>query len=76
MNGADLSDHTILRLAFVGPPGKAHAQANPSANIGLCAPSALAALHDELLALIEDFRKRAMERLIAIAQETEKDRWI
>lgn len=71
MNGADLSDHTILRLAFVGPPGKAHAQANPSANIGLCAPSALAALaalHDELLALIEDFRKRApMERLIAIA---------
>ncbi|WP_176518705.1 hypothetical protein [Rhodobacter maris] len=51
-------------------------QANPSANMSLCAPSALAALRDELLALIEDLRKRTpMERLIAIAQETEKDRW-
>ncbi|SOC23047.1 hypothetical protein SAMN05877831_1371 [Rhodobacter maris] len=44
--------------------------------MSLCAPSALAALRDELLALIEDLRKRTpMERLIAIAQETEKDRW-
>ncbi|NNU82180.1 DEAD/DEAH box helicase family protein [Halovulum dunhuangense] len=69
-------DHTILGLVFVGPAGKAHAQANPSANMSLCAPSTLAALRDELLALIEDLRKRApMERQIAITQETEKDRW-
>lgn len=69
-------DHTILGLVFVGPAGKAHAQANPSANMSLCAPSALAALRDELLALITDLRKHApMERLIAITRETEKDRW-
>ncbi|QSZ24452.1 MULTISPECIES: hypothetical protein [unclassified Rhizobium] len=68
--------HTILGLAFVGPAGKAHAQANPSADMSLCLPSALAALRDELLALIEDLRKHTpMERLIAIAKETEKDRW-
>lgn len=69
-------DHTILGLAFVGPAGKAHPQANPSSNMTLCLPSALATLRDEVLALIEDLRKQTpMERVIAIAKETEKDRW-
>lgn len=69
-------DHIILGLVYVGPSGKAHAQANPSADMSLCKPSALATLRDELLALIEDLRKQTpMERLIAIANETEKDRW-
>lgn len=69
-------DYDILGLAFVGPAGKAHAQANPSADMSLCLPSALAALRDELLALIEDLRKHTpMERLIAIRKETEDDRW-
>ena len=69
-------DYDILGLVFVGPAGKTHAQANPSADMSLCQPSALAALRDELLALIEDLRKHTpMERLIAICKETEGDRW-
>lgn len=69
-------DYDILGLAFVGPAGKAHAQANPSDDMSLCQPSALAALRDELLALIEDLRKHTpMERLIAIGKETEDNRW-
>lgn len=69
-------DYEILALAFVGPAGKAHAQANPSSEMSLCLPSALAALRDELLALIEDLRKHTpMERLIAIGKETDDDRW-
>jgi hypothetical protein len=69
-------DYEILALAFVGPAGKAHAQANPSSDMSLCLPSALAALRDELLALIEDLRKHTpMERLIAIGKETDDDRW-
>ena len=44
--------------------------------MSLCLPSALAALRDELLALIEDLRKYTpMERLIAIDKETADDRW-
>lgn len=36
----------------------------------------MAALRNEVLALIQDLRKRTpLERLIAIAEETEKDRW-
>ncbi|WP_102325741.1 DEAD/DEAH box helicase family protein [Komagataeibacter saccharivorans] len=69
-------DYDIIGVAFVGPAGKAHAQSNPSAVMRLCLPSALAALRDELLALIEDLRKRTpMERLIAIGKETEDGRW-
>jgi hypothetical protein len=70
------SDHAILGLVYVGPPGKAHAQANPSADMRLCEPLRLAALRNELLALIEDLRQQTpMERLIAIADESEKDCW-
>lgn len=44
--------------------------------MSLCQPSSLAAIRDELLALIEDLRKLPpIERLIAIGNETEKDRW-
>ncbi|GBQ80210.1 helicase c2 [Gluconacetobacter johannae DSM 13595] len=69
-------DYDIIGLAFVGPAGKAHSRSNPSAVMSLCQPSALAALRDELLALIEDLRKRTpMERLIAISKETEDGRW-
>jgi hypothetical protein len=69
-------DYKILGLAYVGPAGKAHAKANPSEEMSVCLPSALAALRNELLALIEDLRKHTpMERLIAIAKETENDRW-
>jgi len=69
-------DYDILGLAYVGPVGDVHAQANPSTNMSLCLPSALAALRDELLALIEDLRKRTpMERLIAIGKEAEDKRW-
>ncbi|MDN8067027.1 DEAD/DEAH box helicase family protein [Burkholderia vietnamiensis] len=68
--------HQILGLAFVGPSGKTHAKANPSANMSLCLPSALTFLCDELLALIEDLRKHTpIERLIAIAKEAEDVRW-
>jgi hypothetical protein len=70
------ADHEILGLAYVGPAGKVHAKANPSTEMTLCQPSSLAALRNELLALIEDLRKHTpMERLIAIAKETEEDRW-
>lgn len=48
----------------------------PRADKSLCQPSSLAAIRDELLALIEDLRKHPpIERLIAIGNETEKDRW-
>ncbi len=68
--------HASLGLLFVGPAGKAHRQANPSAEMSLCQASSLAALRDELLALIEDLRRHTpMERLIAISKETAKDRW-
>ncbi|QRF92442.1 helicase [Alcaligenes faecalis] len=69
-------DHVILGLAFVGPQGKTHAKANPSENMSLCLPSSLAALRDELLALIEDLRRYTpIERLIAIGKESEDARW-
>lgn len=69
-------DHQVLGLAFIGPPGKTHIKANPSANMSLCLPSSVAALRDELLALIEDLRKHTpIERLIAIGKESEGARW-
>lgn len=69
-------EHEILGLAFVGPLGKVDAKANPSRNMSVCLPSALAALRDEVLALIEDLRKQTpMERLVVIGKETENDRW-
>lgn len=69
-------DHEIVGLVFVGPSGDVHPKANPAGNMTLCLPSALAATRDELFALIEDMRRHTpMERLIAIAKETEHDRW-
>jgi hypothetical protein len=69
-------DSAVLGLLYVGPPGKAHAQANPSLEMSLCDPLALAGLRDQALALIEDLRKIApIERHIAIARETEKPLW-
>jgi hypothetical protein len=69
-------DYALLGLAFVGPEGSVHAKANPSDAMSLCRVSSLAALRDDLLALIEDLRKRTpMERVIAISKETEQDRW-
>jgi hypothetical protein len=69
-------DYALLGLAFVGPEGSVHAKANPSDAMSLCRVSLLAALRDDLLALIEDLRKRTpMERVIAISRETEQDRW-
>jgi hypothetical protein len=69
-------DHKTLGLIFVGPVGTVHSKANPSADMSLCTASALATVRNELLALIEDLRKHTpMERVIAIAKETENDRW-
>jgi hypothetical protein len=69
-------DFAILGLAFVGPDGRVHPKANPSGNMSLCGVLSLAALRDDLLALIEDLRKHSpMERVIAISKETERDRW-
>jgi hypothetical protein len=74
--GQSYSDHALLGLAFVGPEGSVDAKANPSVAMRLCSVSSLAALRDELLALIEDLRKRTpMERVIAISEETERDCW-
>ena len=68
--------HALLGLAFVGPEGGVHAKANPSEAMSLCLVSSLAALRDDLLALIEDLRKHTpMERVIAISKETERDCW-
>ncbi len=70
------SEHAVLGLALVGPEGRAHPKANPSANMSLCTVPSLSALRDEVLALIEDLRKNTpVERLIAISKETERDRW-
>ena len=69
-------DHEVLGLVFVGPPGRTHEKANPTVNMSLCLPSSLAALRDELLALIEDLRKHTpIERYNAICKETEDIRW-
>lgn len=69
-------DHAILGLAFVGPTGKVHSQANPSAEMRLCLVQSLAALRDHVLALIEDLRKRTpVERAIAISKESERECW-
>ncbi|MBB5745214.1 DEAD/DEAH box helicase family protein [Brevundimonas variabilis] len=69
-------DYENLGLVYVGPAGRAHGQANPSAQMSLCQPTALTALREELLALIEDLRRHTpMERLIAIGNETDKERW-
>lgn len=75
MEGANPS-YKILGLAFVGPPGIVHNQANPSTEMSLCLTQALAALRDDALALIEDLRKKTpMERIIAISKETEQEYW-
>jgi hypothetical protein len=69
-------DHAVLGLVFVGPAGKIHQAANPSANMSLCLVPALTSIRDDVLALIEDLRKQTpMERLIAISKETDQDRW-
>jgi hypothetical protein len=69
-------DHAILGLAFLGPDGDVHARANPSAGMSLCLVSSLAALRDDVLALIDDLRKHTpMERAIAVAKETERECW-
>jgi Helicase C-terminal domain len=70
------NEYAVLGVAFVGPEGSVHAKANPSAKMSLCTVSSLTALRDEIFALIEDLRKQTpMERIIAIAKETERDRW-
>jgi len=70
------SGHVVLGLAFVGPEGSVDTKANPSEAMSLCKISSLAALRDDLLALIEDLRKRTpVERQIAISKETERDCW-
>jgi hypothetical protein len=69
-------DHAVLGLAFVGPAGTVHTQANPSAEMRLCLVKCLTALRDHALALIDDLRKRTpMERAIAIPAESEKKCW-
>jgi Rad3-related DNA helicase len=69
-------DFALLGLAFVGPEGSVHVKANPSEAMSLCTVSSLAALSDEVLALIEDLRKRTpMERVISISKETQRDYW-
>ena len=70
------SEYAVLGLAFVGPQGSVHPKANPSANMSLCTVRSLTTLRDEVIALIEDLRKRVpMERLTAISKESERDRW-
>jgi hypothetical protein len=74
--GQSHSDHMVLGLAFVGPESSVDAKANPSEAMSLCKVSSLAALRDDLLALIEDLRKRTpVERIIAISKETERNCW-
>jgi hypothetical protein len=69
-------DYSLVGLAFVGPEGGVHAKANPSAAMSICKVSSLVKLRDDLLALIEDLRKRTpMERVIAISKETERNYW-
>ena len=70
------TEHTLLGLAFVGPDGRVHEKANPSAEMSLCPVSALTALRDEVLAMIEDLRKHTpMERMISVSKETERSCW-
>jgi hypothetical protein len=69
-------DHTLLGLAFVGPEGTVDAKANPSKVISLCSVSALTVIRDNLLALIDDLRKRPpIERTIAVSKEAERNCW-
>ncbi|MFN4275048.1 MAG: DEAD/DEAH box helicase family protein [Ferrovibrio sp.] len=70
------NQHEILGLAFLGPQGNADQRANPSAEMSLCLVPALAALRDEVVALIEDLRKQSpVERLVAISKESEREYW-
>jgi hypothetical protein len=69
-------EHVILGLAFVGPSGRVHPEANPSPRMHLCLVPALIELRDDVCALIEDLRKSTpVERIIAISKETERHRW-
>jgi hypothetical protein len=69
-------EYPILGLAFVGPPGTVHQTANPSANMSLCMVPTLAALRDDVLALIEDLRRHTpLGRAAAISMETVRDCW-
>lgn len=69
-------DCTSLGLLFVGPDGTPSPNATPSPEMGLCVIEAIAALRDDLLALVDDLRTLTpMERLLAVKTETTRDRW-
>ncbi len=68
--------HTSFGLLYIGPKGRVDAKANPSNAMKLCAIQAVAALRDELLALIEDLRQvTPIERMSGISKITERDEW-
>ena len=74
--GERYGDCNSLGLVLVGPDGAATKNASPSGDITLCLTEHLAALRDEIVALIDDLRKRTpIERRIAIKDETSRDRW-
>ena len=68
--------HRSLGLLYVGPDGSVSAHANPSTKMGLCLPERLVALHNRVLALIDDLRRQTpRERQALIAKMSEEERW-
>ncbi|MGI4793153.1 MAG: hypothetical protein ACRYG8_03530, partial [Janthinobacterium lividum] len=70
------SELRMLGFLFVGPEGTFGTDASPSPQMHLMTPSTLAFLRDELVALIEDMRRRLpIERRAAVSGACANSSW-
>ncbi len=68
--------HESYGLLYVGPDGASADKATPSQDMGLCLTDSMISLRDEIIALIEDIRKKTpMERFITVKKETDEEKW-